>query len=361
MILLTPTHIVFSVTTFLALSSTASVSVISVAVICAVLPDLDTRQSLAGKALPFLSTPIAYQFGHRTLTHSLLFQAVIGAIAVATLPKDYAMAILCGLVSHAFADMLTQSGVCWFWPSRARCVLPGSSKYRFETGSWAELAFACSMAALSFLLVWVNNSTAGTGGVIRSAIGDIAAARKQYDEQKGSYSFTLRLKGRDNETLELVEGQYPVIASWAAKGFLIQKDNQALPVCSGESCKVHPERAVLVSQSAISATTFTIKRNRFSAESLQTLIADYEDHGDVFVSGRYNGSAEANGVTVKQTNDSVSLYYATAGDLPKSGVMRSMDLRVQVRHAPRTVVPQVPILDHIEKKLVLDPLIEKWL
>lgn len=207
----------------------------------------------------------------------------------------------------------------------------------------------------------MNNSAAGTGGVIRSAIGDIAAARKQYDEQKGSFAFTLRLKGRDNETLELVEGEFPVVASWATNGFLIQKGNEALSVCGGESCKIYPERAVLVSQLAIKATTFTIKENRYSAESLQALIADYEQHGEVFVSGRYNGGAEVNGVTVKQTNDSVSLYYATGGDLPKRGVMRSMDLRVQVRHMPGSTVPPVTIPDSNTNKPGIDPLLEKWL
>lgn len=358
--MLTPTHIVFGVATYLGSGQSHALG-IAVTAISAVIPDLDTRQSLIGKALPFLSGPIAYHVGHRTFTHSLLFQLAITIMAFVALPNSYAVAVICGLVSHAFADMLTQSGVCWFWPSRARCVLPGSSKYRFETGSWAELVFACVMALMSFGFVWMHQSAAGTGGVIRSAIGDIGAARKQYDEQKGSYAFTLRLKGRDNESLEVVEGEYPVIARWAADGFLIRRDNQALSVCGGESCRVYPERAVLVSQSALKATTFTIKQNRISAESLQALIAGYEEHGDVFVSGRFNGTAEANGVTVKQANDSLSLYYATGGDLPKSGVLRSLDLRLQVRHAPDLTVPQVATPDSSASKPLLHPLLEKWL
>lgn len=192
--MITPTHIVFGVTTYLALGNNSATGLL-VAAASSVIPDIDTRQSLLGKALPLLSGPISYHFVHRTITHSLGFQVFIGVMAYIALPADYVAAVVCGLVSHAFADMLTLSGVCWFWPSRVRCVLPGSAKYRFETGSWAELVFACVMAALSFGFVWIHNSTVGTAGVIRSAIDDIAAARQQYDEEKGSFAFKLRMTG----------------------------------------------------------------------------------------------------------------------------------------------------------------------
>jgi membrane-bound metal-dependent hydrolase YbcI (DUF457 family) len=45
----------------------------------ALVPDLDSRQSYAGRLLPPLSGWLEHQFGHRTLTHSLLAQALAGA------------------------------------------------------------------------------------------------------------------------------------------------------------------------------------------------------------------------------------------------------------------------------------------
>lgn len=358
--MLTPTHLTFGVTSSLIAGGDQHLEV-GIALICSMIPDLDTRQSLAGKALPFLSTPIAYHFGHRTLTHSLLFQVTIGAIALATLPKDYAIAILCGLVSHAFADMLTQSGVCWFWPSRARCVLPGSSKYRFETGSWAELAFACAMTALSFLLVWMNNSSAGTAGVIRSVIGDIAAARKQYDEQKGSHEFALRLKGRDNQSLEAIEGEYPVIASWAANGFLVQGEGGVWSVCVGEACKVYPEYAVLVTGKDIQTSTLTIQENRLNTKALQQALQPYTAFGNVFLSGKYSGEANPDEITVNEQGGVVRLYYALTSKLPESGWLKDVDLRVQVRHKPGQPPPELPLFEREQTRERIDPLLQKWL
>ena len=56
-------------------------------------------------------------------------------------------------------------------------MLPGASKYRFEVDGKGELMFAAVMVAAGFGAVALHNSTAGTGGMIRAAIGDIGAAR----------------------------------------------------------------------------------------------------------------------------------------------------------------------------------------
>ena len=51
------------------------------ALLGAVLPDLDLRQSWAGRLLPGASGWLEDRFGHRTLTHSLLLQAGAGIAA----------------------------------------------------------------------------------------------------------------------------------------------------------------------------------------------------------------------------------------------------------------------------------------
>ena len=209
-------------------------------------PDLDSRLSTAGRVLPFLSQPIEYHFGHRTITHSLVAQVVLCGLAYALLPQQFALAINVGLVSHAVCDMMTARGVCWFWPSLVRCVIAGSPKYRFEIGGWGELAFAAVMALCGFLAVSVHQHTAGATGVLRAALGDIDAARRDYDERKGSHAFTLRVRGRDNATFAQIDGEYPVRAGWGASGFLVETDRGLQTMCTTDKCSWYPEHAVLV-------------------------------------------------------------------------------------------------------------------
>ena len=58
------------------------------------------------------------------------------------LPFDFFLALVAGWVSHGIADMMTPSGVAWFWPSRVRYVLPGNECHRMKVMGWGELAFA---------------------------------------------------------------------------------------------------------------------------------------------------------------------------------------------------------------------------
>ncbi len=340
--MLTQTHLLAASSTYLAFGSGEAAGIF-IAAGAALLPDLDTKQSIVGRLLPFVSGPIALHFGHRTITHSLLFQILVGYVAWLLLPRDYAIAIIAGLVSHAMIDMLTLSGVCWFWPSRIRCVLPGSAKYRFETGSWAELVFAIAMAVTSFGLVWLHQSTEGTAGVIRTAIGDIAVARNQYDEQKGQYAFSLRIQGKDNSNFSVIEDDLPVIAAWGASGFLVEKSGEAASVCKSEGCDIFPEHAVLVSHGSIQITTQELKIKRLSFNDLHAAMIELSEYGKVYVSGHGQGKIEPNTGTVKLAGDKTTLYYASVQDTQIRGYLKNASLVLQTRHAPGITVRYIEI------------------
>ncbi len=117
--MLTPTHLLTAQVVYLAgCISTAHPPIPAEALVAlagALIPDLDSRQSYIGRALPFLSAPLEYRFGHRTLTHSLLAQVLFGALAWALLPFGLFLALVPGWVSHSLADMMTPSGVVWLW------------------------------------------------------------------------------------------------------------------------------------------------------------------------------------------------------------------------------------------------------
>jgi inner membrane protein len=323
-------------------------------------PDLDSRVSNVGRLLPFLSQPIEYHFGHRTITHSLVAQFVLCSLAYALLPEQYVLAITVGLVSHSVCDMMTARGVCWFWPSLVRCVIPGSPKYRFEIGGWGELAFAIVMALCGFLAVSVHQQTAGATGVLRAALGDITAARRDYDELKGSKAFTLRVRGRDNATFAQIDGEYLVRAGWGSNGFLIDTDAGVRTVCTAETCSWYSEHAVLVAGMPEVTTVRQVEVAATSAQSLRNALAPLQAAGDVFLSGSLQGQLQADGVTVQSKGERMILYQALPGVLAGTVPLRDVSLTVQVRHEGGVVVPEVTVTA-VQNDSTIPETLLKWL
>lgn len=340
--MLVTTHVVTATTVFLAFGGT-SIAAGAVAAIASIAPDLDSRVSTAGRLLPFISQPIEYHFGHRTITHSLFAQVVLCGLAYAFLPEQYALAITVGLVSHAVCDMMTARGVCWFWPSLVRCVIPGSPKYRFEIGGWGELALAGVMVLCGFVAVNIHQQTAGATGVLRAALGDITAARRDYDEQKGSHAFTLRVRGRDNSTFAEIDGEYLVRSGWGANGFLVDTDNGVETICATEQCTWYPEHAVLVAGQKQQTTMRQIAVDASTPDSIRQSLTTLESVGDVFVSGSLQGNLQDNGSTVQTNGDRTNLYYATTDTLTGTEPLRQVSLSVQVRHDVGVQVPEVTV------------------
>ena len=81
-----PTHIAFGLLTvagsfaFFSLPLHRNLPAIAGAIIGSVLPDVDSSKSYIGRVLPFASIPIERQWGHRTITHSLLCLIVLSVM-----------------------------------------------------------------------------------------------------------------------------------------------------------------------------------------------------------------------------------------------------------------------------------------
>ena len=364
--MLTPTHLVTAQAAYLAgcivTAHPPAPAEAVVALGAALVPDLDSRQSYIGRALPFLSGPIEYRFGHRTLTHSLLAQSILGTLAWAMLPFGYFLAMVAGWVSHTVADMMTPSGVAWFWPARGRCVLPGNSRYRMETMGRGELWFLIVIALAGLLLMPLARTGEGTTGLIRSALGDIVAARQQYDAGKGSHAFTLELRGRDNRSYADVSGTYAVIGPYQDSGFILDTPVGPRSVCRSAACDWHPDHAALVRGAPEETQSFTIRVPQTTTGSLIESLLPLQSAGKVYLLG----SLEAPGMkavtpTVEVAGDRVTLRYAGPDTLDSWGrrALRSLDLTVQVRHPPGVAVPELPELGPGAAEL--HPLLSKWI
>lgn len=127
-----------------------------VAIIGALLPDLDQPNSTLGQLVPTVSGIIKRVFGHRGISHSLLMLLFLTTCAFAFSDMlGGAIAPLCwGYASHLLGDYMTKSGIPFFWPITKKVSLPGLA---FTTGSRTEdvLTFAMVVVIALQLSKWV--------------------------------------------------------------------------------------------------------------------------------------------------------------------------------------------------------------
>lgn len=88
------------------------------------------------------------KFGHRNITHSLIF--VLLVTAPLAIDQQVWLAALVGILSHLASDMLTYTGVPLLWPMRKNFVLFGGPML---TGSRYEIAIVF-FATLGVVLLW---------------------------------------------------------------------------------------------------------------------------------------------------------------------------------------------------------------
>ncbi len=365
--MLTPTHLVTGQTVFLlgaiATGHAPTIPEALVAMLAALIPDLDSRHSYLGRLLPFISRPMEYRFGHRTMTHSLMVQGIIGAVAYTVLPFGFFLALFSGWVSHSIADMMTVAGVCWFWPSRVRCVIPGNSKYRMDSMSRGELSFLIVMAFIGFLVKPLAGSGLGTMGLIRSAIGNIASAREDYDAKKGSNAWSLEVRGRDNRSYDDISGTYPVIGHYGETGFILETPEGPRSLCHSGSCDWYSEHASLVKGKPELTTTTTIQMNRSDVNSLIDTLDPLQSSGQVYLLGTMSAKrVTSSPPTIEVAGETVTLNYAKVPALKLWGnrPLSDISLVVQVRHAPGAEVPEIKVLTE-DTAVELHPLLQKWI
>jgi len=133
---------------------------------CSLFPDIDTTKSLIGKSLYPIAKFINHKFGHRTITHSLLFLVLFYATIKILIyfdfiqNRDFLMIACFAVLSHLILDMFTLSGVPFFYPFlKNSCVIPGNPNYRFPVGdikSELIVTGVCGILAFSMQPLFQN-------------------------------------------------------------------------------------------------------------------------------------------------------------------------------------------------------------
>ncbi|MFW6026060.1 MAG: metal-dependent hydrolase [Candidatus Woesearchaeota archaeon] len=102
---------------------------LTILIVSSLLPDLDEPNSKSGRKVSNISYLIKKIFGHRGITHSLVFILVLagfiyGIILYYSLPFNYLIYFILGYISHIFSDLLTKSGVPLFYPYKKNISVP---------------------------------------------------------------------------------------------------------------------------------------------------------------------------------------------------------------------------------------------
>lgn len=141
----------------------ANPSFLGLTVFASLLPDIDHSRSLIGKTFLPISRYLDRNYGHRTITHSLIFFIVTGFL-VALIGRVWQIQGL-GLVyafafgSHLIFDMLTKQGVPLFYPwKRNPCVIGGNPEMRLSgRGSGEVVVFSVFLVLLYFCFPLFTN------------------------------------------------------------------------------------------------------------------------------------------------------------------------------------------------------------
>jgi inner membrane protein len=389
--MIAPTHLVIAQTSYLAgcllTGHPPSAAEAGAGMIASQLPDLDTQTSYIGRLAPPLADWIEHQVGHRTLTHSALFAALLILAAWLWLPRGYVIAISAGLLSHSFSDMMTKGGICWFWPARVRCVLPGNPKYRMEVASWPELWFLAVMVAIGLVMMPLAETGKGPSGLIRTAIGSLAAARQEFDAGKGDWAYRLDIEGRDNRSFADISGRYRVIGPHGSAGFLLASatgtgsDPASGPatgtstatgpvtVCGsgGSACDWYAATARLERANPQRTTSHRIDRQQLDAGELAAALTPLQAAGEVYLIGTVSapGTKPAPPTLTTTGDDQVQLHYATPALIAtwaeRGRRLRDVRLTIQIRHAPTVKAPALMLSNAAEPPPLAPNRLNRWL
>ena len=244
--MLAPTHTVFGVSLTLfvlaifGITESLHWSIVLIAAIGSIFPDIDMPRSTIGRAFYVISKPIERKWGHRSVTHSLL-GTLIATVLFSTLllsllllntwlPKffslfmDHSMSPLpiqsghplrwicafsLGYWSHVILDMFTPRGVQLFWPNSGRDVIPGNAKYRIKTGSKGEIPVFLGLVILLILSLPISKY-----GLMTSLHWIWATPQAAvYEFHEATTHTFISFRGKMDEDHALIEGVAEILSA----------------------------------------------------------------------------------------------------------------------------------------------------
>ena len=160
---------------------------IIITIIASLLPDIDHTKSLIGKLFFPIAKWLSINYGHRTITHSLIFITSITIISV-FIEKifsnnlEISIILFFGILSHLIFDMVTLQGIPLFYPFKKNpCVLPANQDLRIRSGDIKAEGIAFFIFAV--LTIFMQDLFAqGFWSTLNNKFGDITHIEKEFKE-----------------------------------------------------------------------------------------------------------------------------------------------------------------------------------
>ena len=184
---------------------------LAVTIFVSLLPDIDTPKSIIGKPFYPISRWLYRKYGHRTITHSLLFCVILTLITYVFEKLNgiehthYSQIVFFAYFGHLLLDMFTTTGVPILYPFwKNPCVIPGNVAYRFNTGNLKQegiifVVFLFSGAFMSNLFAqgfWLTYNQQFND--ITHVYREFTKSNKLYKVDYDLHSFQKHYKGQGN-------------------------------------------------------------------------------------------------------------------------------------------------------------------
>ncbi len=284
--MIAPTHVAFASTLYLAGATVLDyrTDLIGWAIACAASlgPDVDLPTSRLGRMLWFLSTRLERDYGHRTVTHSLIGLLMVTGLAfpLAMLDPLWFGCAVGGYWSHIWLDMANIRGVDLLWPSPIRVVMPGNRNWRVEVGSKAEMVIMALLLASSVPLYPL--SEVGFRGGLQALIRNFDIAYDEFVKGAGTHWYALDLEATDNLTLRQVKCRCPVLGAWQGGLIVLHEGEPRAVGASQVNHNLYPVKARLLEGEPLRVIA---QRVDMRGRSLRWLLARIDKAHTYYISG----------------------------------------------------------------------------
>ena len=248
--MLAPTHSIFGIFLTLIFLAVFGIqwslhwTIILVAIIGSIMPDIDHPQSVIGRIFYPLSSYLERRYGHRTITHSFigwiiasLAFAVIVLLVICifyilniawklefgywSLMPRWIAAFSISYFSHLILDMFNKRGAQMFWPDTGRDVLPKNPKFRPESGSREEIFIFIVLFFLMLLAFPISKY--GVASSLRWLMATPGSAMQEYKTMK-THAY-LDFSGIFSDTKDPIEGTAEILDVQSSRLVILYKNN----------------------------------------------------------------------------------------------------------------------------------------
>jgi len=291
--MLAPTHSIFGIFLTLIFLAVFGIqwslhwTIILVAIIGSIMPDIDHPQSVIGRFFYPVSSYLERRYGHRTITHSFigwiiasLAFAVIVLLVICifyilniawklefgywSLMPRWIAAFSISYFSHLILDMFNKRGAQMFWPDTGRDVLPKNPKFRPESGSREEIFIFIVLFFLMLLAFPISKY--GVASSLRWLMATPGSAMQEYKTMK-THAY-LDFSGIFSDTKDPIEGTAEILDVQSSRLVILYKNN--IYTLSDQL-----SADIIASHVRIKGTSqpIIITKKEFKDESLESLLA----------------------------------------------------------------------------------------